>query len=78
MVCCAYISYLFQKGGGAIRMRIYVCFETLDFSYKFLYCMSNSVLYIDVKYTKYRDFFSLKKNVTWQLINIIVYALTSF
>jgi hypothetical protein len=32
----------------------------------------NSVLYINVKYTKYRDFFSLKRNVTEQLIKIIV------
>jgi hypothetical protein len=53
-------------------MRIYASFETLDLSYKFLYCALNSVLYINVEYRKYRDFFSSKRNVTWELINIIV------
>jgi len=53
-------------------MRIYASFETLDFSYKFLYSMLNCVLYINFKYAKYCDFFSMKRNVTWQLIKIII------
>ena len=53
-------------------MRIYASFETLVFSYKFLYCVLNSVLCINVEYTKYGDLFSLKRNVAWELINIIV------
>lgn len=44
-VICIHFLTLPERGGGAIRMRIYASFETLDFSHSFLHCVLNSVLY---------------------------------